>query len=240
MQRSHIALTTLASACLALSAAAGPEWVEKNDAGESPRNAQNTNGDFKQIDGIRGTLGTFFEGGNDQVDMYYIRITDPDNFTLSTNEEFNRGESNFDTRLWLFEIGTFGRGGPLAFGLLANDDVRGFEDGSSFLRPVSDDDSGARVREGGLYLIAISNGDNMPFSEGGDMFFFANPFEVSGPDGQGGNAPFLGWRGEGEGQEGIREYRIGITGATFANLPAPGAFVTLVAAGLIARGRRRN
>lgn len=247
MKRSLVfSLAALVAAATALASAAqidGPEWVEgggnQGDAGSGPGDAQNTTGKGAMM-GISGNLGTALDGATDFEDMFWIFIDDPEAFLASTSIEFN-GFAQFDSQLWLFQPVTFGQGGGTqALGLLGNDEAQGFEEGASRLLQNSDDDSGAFVAERGLYLLAITRFDNDPFSSNGLIFNQIDRFEISGPDGSGGQSPFLGWTGEGEGGQGGSDYRIRLGGVTFANLPAPGALGLLGLAAALGGRRRRG
>lgn len=203
----------------------GPEWVEEGDAGSLPGGAQNTTGEGP-MGAIRGTVGVGF-GAPDEVDMYWIRIDSPGQFSART---LSPGFSQFDSQLWLFRAN--------GLGLLANDEAPGAEDGESLLLPLSDDGTSVRVDRPGIYLLAITIFNNDPFSEGGLIFFQGSRTEISGPDGQGGGFPIRGWSGNGGDGSGQLEYRIALTGVTFANLPAPGALAVFGLAGLMRRRRR--
>jgi hypothetical protein len=66
----------------------------------------------------------------------------------------------------------------------------------STLGNAATDDSGAIIEEAGLYLLAITVSPQDPKSDGGIIFFFEEPDEVSGNDGPGGMLPISAW-GEG-------------------------------------------
>ncbi|MHC4349791.1 MAG: hypothetical protein ACYS15_14830 [Planctomycetota bacterium] len=66
----------------------------------------------------------------------------------------------------------------------------------STLRNEATDGSGAIIEEAGLYLLAITVSPQDPASDGGIIFFFGEPDEISGPDGPGGMQPIAAW-GEG-------------------------------------------
>ena len=66
----------------------------------------------------------------------------------------------------------------------------------STLGNAATDGSGAVIESPGLYLLAITVSPQDPASDGGVMFFFEDPDEVSGPDGPGGMLPISAW-GEG-------------------------------------------
>lgn len=232
-------LGAIAALMLGSLAAAGPEWVERMDAGGLPGSAQNTMGEGP-LDQLTGGLspGLF---GRDTEDMYFIRVTDPENFSAQT---IGGGMASFDSQLWIFRIVLGARGHIFGLGLLANDDVDDGISGSRIL-PDSTDDSGARLTEKGLYLIAITRFDNDPFSDKGEqgrIFFQEFRTEISGPDGKGGQLPIITrWSGEGGGFEGDDgRYSIVLTGVEFAFIPAPGALGLLAMAGLPGSRRRRR
>lgn len=202
-----------------------PEWVEEGDAGSLPGGAQNTTGEGP-LGALRGMLGIGF-GQPDAEDMYWIRIDNPSQFSART---LSPGFAQFDSQLWLFRAN--------GLGLLANDDAPDSESGESLLLPLANDGTNARVDRPGLYLLAITIFNNDPFSKGGPIFTQDLRTEISGPDGPGGSLRIIGWsdnRGEGSGQ---LEYRIMLTGASFANLPAPGVLGVFALAGLMKRRRR--
>jgi hypothetical protein len=66
----------------------------------------------------------------------------------------------------------------------------------STLGNAATDGSGAIIESPGLYLLAITVSPQDPASDGGIIFFFEEPDEVSGPDGPGGTLPISAW-GEG-------------------------------------------
>ena len=101
------------------------------------------------------------------------------------------------------------------------------------LRNVSTDGTNIQVTEG-LHIIAVSYSPNDPFSNGsglrgetgGNIFNFEDQFEVSGPDGPGGDGALAGWTrpaprepGPDSGQFGF--YNIALQGVGFAQPPVP-------------------
>jgi hypothetical protein len=231
--------SVLMAAGLAVGASAsGPEWVEGGDAGRLPNNAQNTTGEGPML-GVRGTLGGTGLG-LDEVDMYFINIVDPKNFRVTTWNELG-GFSEFNSHLWLFRVVSDfnGRGGLFGLGLLSNDDISGDGgEGASLIGQFSNDDSGAFVDQPGLYLLAITFSGDDALSNGKSIYNFDSRFEVSGPDGPGGQSPINGWTGSGGGDGELR-YRVDLRGVEFANVPAPGA-LALVALAPFAGARRRR
>jgi len=240
----HRALCIFTITALALPAAAqgvrGPEWVEGSrrtgDAGSLPQDAQNTQGTGPMM-GIQGQLELGFNGPGDFEDMYRITIEDPDAFAVEVL--FGKGGANFDTSLWLFQEITFGKGGPFALGLLANQDLGPNELGSGF-QNFATDGTENMVQEPGIYWLAITRQGNVPQSDGEIFFFNAkSPFEVSGNDGQGGPFPISGWSGDDGLQPGVASYRIELHGTGFADVPAPGV-IPAIALGALGFSRRRR
>jgi hypothetical protein len=66
----------------------------------------------------------------------------------------------------------------------------------STLENEATDDTEARIESPGLYLLTITVSPQDPVSDSGIIFFFGEPYEVSGPDGPGGEDPISNW-GEG-------------------------------------------
>jgi len=178
---------------------AGPEWVEQDDAGRLPGDAQSTVGSGS-VSKIRGTLtGNPLVNGvlgeSDFHDMYVIFIADPVNFTAQT-VVLPDGPTEFDSRLFLFRLD--------GNGLLGNDDTVILEipsfggppvaDGS-FLTNAATDGSGVVVTEPGLYVLAVTNFAEFPTSGEFNqrIFEFDLSFEISGPDGPGGGNPITNW-----------------------------------------------
>jgi uncharacterized protein (TIGR03382 family) len=203
-------------------AVAGPDWVEHNEAGSTLPTAEPTIG-VGSINTISGTLN----GGElvpDFEDMYLIRILDPLNFSMSVIS------ANFDAQLFLFNVTLPGE----AFGLLANDN--GPNSNMPFLTSLATDGTGSKVSFAGVYAVAISASGRVPVSRTGPIFFFANPTEISGPDGIGGINPHEDWTGPGVGGS----YAISCTGVGFYETPAPGTGAVLAVGGLLAARRRRR
>lgn len=218
----------LALVCAPGVALAGPDWVEIGDAGPSPRFAQVPTGlsPNSQLSFISGTLSGAADGadGNgDFEDMYYIRVNDPAAFSIRT------GTANFPSALWLFNI-TVNFEAP---GLLAN---TGEGPGSPQPRlvSVSNDGTGVKLTEPGDYLIAITGAGRVPVSRRGEIFSFASPFEVSGPDGPGGLNPFQNWSGATL----SGSYTMALTGVQTPTVPAPASAMVLAVAALGLRRRR--
>jgi hypothetical protein len=204
---------------------AGPEWLEGQlDAGGLPSTAQDTSG-TGTLKKITGSVGGDLLAGFDLEDMYYIQITDPENFVATTTfnpeEPDNPGFSEFDTRLWLIDARNVE---VLGLGLLANDSfftALGGNVGSlgdSVLLPNATDRTRQSIPGPGLYLLAVSFDGRFCSSEGGPMFAFDDgPNEISGPDGAGGGLPITEW----DSIIGLRsgaggQYSIALFGAEFA------------------------
>lgn len=163
---------------------------------------------------------------DDFQDVYLIFICDPLAFRATTLPGFN-GLASFDSSLWLFSID--GRG------LIANLDA-GPGEPHSFMLNEATDSTGAQVVVPGLYYLAISGAGSVAVSDPGalDIFDFAVPGEVSGPDGPGGTHPITGWSGPGQ----WGHYEIALQGVCTI-VPAPGAVGLLGSFGLLALRRRR-
>lgn len=189
-----ITSATVAMGLVSQLALAGPEWVEQGDAGSLPQGAQTTTG-TGSVTKIRGSLvgdtgASIGPAPSDFHDMYVINIADPANFTATTVVRPD-GPTEFDTRLFLFQLnGT---------GLLGNNDtfIIGLGKGGgagSILTNSSTDGTNVVITEPGLYLLAITNVAEQPYSGDFDFIFnFASSFEISGPDGPGGGSPIVNW-----------------------------------------------
>lgn len=212
------------------SAFAGPEWVERNDAGSLYGNAQSTLGSG-QLGRITGSLdGTSnpgfrkFRGPSDTEDMFLITVTDPSSFTMTVSG------ANFDPQIFIFNVTLPGE----AFGLLANDDTSSRM--LPFIGQFSTDGSGAQINLPGVYAIAISGTGRNPVAFNNNLLFnYTSSTEVSGPDGPGGFLPHAGWIGDGP----TGDYMIDFTGAGFYDVPAPGAIGLLTISIFSMRRRRR-
>lgn len=211
-----------------LSAAAGPEWDEGEggggEAGSVPASAEAVTG-TGTITKISGRLNgngliTGGAGVGDFQDMYLIRIVDPVNFRATTLQAF-QGFADFDAQLFLFQPD-----GPDAFARLANQDATmGTTD--PLLLPFANDGTGAQISSPGLYYLAISGRPSQPLGASGPMFQFDMTTEVSGPDGNGGFDPIIGWSGPGEtGRyeiivEGVEGIPVGKLGCDPADIAPP-------------------
>lgn len=203
-------------------AAAGPDWVEQGEAGSTLPTAQPTLG-IGMINSISGRLS-----GNGVVgdfeDMYLIRVVDPLNFSMTVVG------AEFDAQIFVFNVTLPGE----AFGLLANDNTS--QGNLPRVTAFATDDTGAQLKFPGIYAVAISGAGRVPISRSGPIFFFGNPTEISGPDGQGGRNPHEGWTGDGL----IGDYEIRTVGVSFYDTPAPGSGVTLTIGAVFAARRRRR
>lgn len=207
---------------------AGPDWVERGDAGSNPEGAQRTVG----TGDLRSISGTLSEGLTepDYEDLYYIQVLNPTGF------RFDLTHAAFDTQVFIFEIR--GYSDRFAFGLLGNDDglVRGEPVKGSLIDGPANDGSGARITRPGLYLLAITGYGRDPFGYGGPIYKIANRTEISGPDGYGGSDPLEGWYGRGE----VGSYRIALEGIGFSEVPSPSWVGLGLASGLFFCRRRRG
>ena len=186
---------------------AGPDWVEDNDAGQSPPSAQKPTG-TGSMSTISGSLAAVnvAAGPGDFVDMYQIYIADPAGFsaqTIQLTPGSPPGFAAFDSQLWLFDHN--------GFGILANDDAVVGQTGSRIAPPATDATN--QVIPGpGVYYLAISAFDADPLSGTGELIFSQEArTEVSGPDGPGGSLTVRNWGTSPQGGM----YLIGMTGVKF-------------------------
>lgn len=206
-------------------AMAGPDWVERVDAGSVLSAAQFTLGEGS-IRTIQGTLsGSLLRPGADFQDMYIIRVAQPATFSFSLSS------ANFDSALYLFNITEANE----AFGLLGADDVG--ENQGAVLTGIATDGSGAQLTNPGIYALVITFSGNRAQSRTGDIFQFETSTEITGPDGPGGTNPHEGWANNGGFTGG--EYIIDVVGVEFAALPSPGGVMVAGIAGLFASRRWR-
>lgn len=221
---SLLAAATALTATSALGAIQGPNHEEDDDAGSTVNTAKKLTGSG-QLSSINGVLTGDNRGEGDYQDVYEVFISDPVAFRLN----FVPTEGGFDTMLWLF--GEDGRG------LLGNNDshIDGEPTPLSFLGNQSSDGSFQLVNPG-RYYIAISGFNSQPVSKAGSIFNFGDdPFAVYGAQGQGANAPQIGWTQNGD----TGSYFLHLEGVEFIPIPAPGALALLGLAGLRSRRRRR-
>lgn len=223
------ALAVAASA--ASLALAGPEWTEMGDAGDATTSAQSPiNAGGGPLAGVKGMLEgpPPPRGIGDFEDVYRIIIKDFENFSAFVVSN-DSGVPTFDTQLFLFD--------EFGLGILGNDDISGGSpNGESGFFNTSTDGSGDAVVGNGIYFLAISGAGNDPLNAFGQpIFAFATPGEVSGADGSTAPPELFGWSGSGV----IGEYTIQLTGASYFDIPAPGAAGLFALAGLTASRRRR-
>ncbi|MDG2201531.1 MAG: DVUA0089 family protein [Phycisphaerales bacterium] len=221
---SLLAAATALTATTALGAIQGPNHEEDDDAGSNVNNAKKLTG-AGALNTITGALTGSNRGEGDFQDVYEVYISNPEIFRL----QFAPTDGGFNTMLWLFD--QEGRG------LLGNDNS--FIDGEptplSFLGNSSTDGSFQLVNPG-RYYIAISGFNSQPVSAQGSIFNLGDDlFGVYGAQGQGANAPQIGWTQDGD----IGSYFLHLDGVEFIPLPAPGALALLGLAGLRSRRRRR-
>jgi hypothetical protein len=205
-------------------ALAGPDWVERGDAGSTLRSAQVTAG-LGTIRSIIGTLSPADRGQGDMEDLYIIRIAEPATFSFSISS------ADFSPSLYLFNISLAGE----AFGLLGK---RGDGAGSFAMGGVATDGTGAQVTQPGLYMLCVTYSGNAPRSRTGNIFNFANEGETSGADGAGGINPLEQWVPGSPLVGG--SYDIDMTGVEFADIPSPGSAALVCGAGVLLLRRRRE
>jgi hypothetical protein len=204
-------LAVLAGAALATHVKADV-WTESGDAGGvMPGQVTVGGGRLTSIVGeLRGTNDEVF----DFEDMYQIYIDEPTNFSATTV-----GGADFDTQLFLFN--------ELGIGIAHNDDS------ASTLRSTL---SSQFILEPGMYTIAVTGYNRDPVSASG-LIWQNSPFGTErAADGPGAADPVNGWTGTGA----SGEYSIAITGATFANIPTPGAMALLGLGSVMAIKRKRK
>ncbi len=209
-------------------ALAGPDWIETEDAGSFVRTAQRVLG-TGELRSIQGTLGQSLTDP-DLVDMFLIRVLNPTRFRFDTTA------ADFDTQLFIFTV-VEGKGGLDGYGLLGNDDaiVQQQRVIGSLIDGPANDGSGARIYEPGIYALAICGRGRVPTANQKEIFFFADPTEISGPDGPAGKLIHDGWDGLGA----VGRYRILVEGVGYFDVPAPGAVTPLALCALAALRRRR-
>lgn len=225
---SRLILGAVALLVTAGAAGAGPDWIERGDAGSTLDTAQAPirPDDFAVLSTITGSLtGPGADrGGGDFEDLYIIAITDPGTFYITLiNADFN-------PQFFLFNITLANQ----AYGLLANDDASLLSN-LPVLTPMATDATGVVITAPGDYLLAITGFGNQPRSITGHIFNQATPTEISGPDGPGGFNPLRDWTGGGE----WGNYNFALEGTDFPRTPAPGAAALLMLGGLSATRRRR-
>ncbi len=180
-------------------------WSEVGDAGELAGTAQAVTGS--------GPLSTILGNlGENDVDMYQIRIDDPSQFLAQHTSTFN-----FDSQVWLFNMdGT---------GVAFNDDTNGLRGQIS-----------APAIAAGNYLLAISGWDRDAVDSNGAALWLDTPFNNQrAPDGPAAANPVAGWSG---GVASRGNYVIAVRGGSF--VPAPGALALAGLGGALVGRRRRK
>lgn len=220
-------LAGLAMLGLGATALAGPDWVEKGDAGSTLGTAQvpvAPGAGVLTLRTISGSLQGSRGGSSDFEDLYYFRVTNASGFRIRPIT------SNFNAVLYLFNVTVNFEG----LGLLANDN----ENVESFLPqllPAATDGTGVLLTTPGNYVLAIAGSGRVPVSRTGAIFNFASPTEISGPDGPGGLNPLQGWTGDGA----TGDYSLSVEQGGFPTIPAPGALALLAAVATGSLRRRR-
>jgi hypothetical protein len=204
------ALAVVALHTLAPRVSADQILTEGADVGQLPATAllDARGGPLSQI---KGTLSSAAD-----VDMYYIFITDPANFSARTT---GQPGTLLDSQLYLFS----GDG----FGVAANDNA-------ALLNPRSSIEGVAGL-QAGIYLLAISSFNSDPVAPGGLRLFPDAATGVVGPTGPGGGLALTGWTGGGSG---AGTYTIALTGTSLVPEPGSWALFGLGAAVLAGCGLR--
>ncbi len=191
------------------SAAQAQTWIEIPDA---PAAAPFT---AQMTVGV-GPLTTIRGGGDfagDSVDAYCIHIFDVGAFSATTV-----GGTTQDTQIWLFR--------PDGMGVSFNDDSTGLQSTVT----------GAFVPGPGLYILAVSPYDADALDGAGAALWLDTPFGTErAPDGPGAGGPVMAWSAGPT----LIPYSISLTGATYCEVPAPGALALMGLGGLVAARRRR-
>jgi MYXO-CTERM domain-containing protein len=165
------------------------------------------------VGALTAITGGGIAGAADFSDAYCISISDVASFSATTV-----GGTSQDTQLWLFTMG--------GMGVTFNDDSSGLQSTIT----------GAFVSGPGDYILAVSTYDYDANSAGGAIWL-DTPFGTQrAPDGPGAASPVSGWSG---GAAALTTYRIALTGASYCEVPAPGALALLGLGGLVAARRRR-
>lgn len=209
--------------CAPVAALAGPDWIERGDAGSTRDNAQFVTG-IGAPTTISGSLSSNLLG-EDYEDLYVIRIEYPTTFS------FTMGPATFDSQLYLFAISD----GFDFYGMLSNDDESAISTAAAIDQSFATDGTGSHVIYKGLYCLAITTSGRYPVSPSGAIFYQATNTEISGPDGPGRYGALSGWEGPG----GSGSYLIELDGIGYADIPTPGV-ISVFAAGTLAMLRRRR
>lgn len=197
--RMSLVVRALAPALIAAGASAGPDWTEIPDAGKLNPQIIALPVQPKSIFGM--LTGLDADGGLDVADTYDLFIENSEEVIIKTGGgsllvtlepgEGERGQTDFNTALWLFRLDDTG--------LLANRDAGPGQVFSRIL-PIATDGTGARIPGPGRYILAVSYDDVAPITGAGlPIFNFSNApgaTQVSGPDGAGGSQPYASWANE--------------------------------------------
>jgi Bacterial Ig domain len=162
--------TALAALALLLTAPAAGASVEEGDAGDLPATAQDLS--TESVDRIEGVLAD----GSD-IDMYRLCVSGGGGFSASAV-----GGTAVDTQLFLFDAD--GRG------VYANDDDRE----GVVLQSRLPSGHALTPRVQGEYLLAVGAYNFDPQSANG--LIFPDVSGVTGPTGEGGGDPVIGWGGK--------------------------------------------
>lgn len=202
---------------LAFAAVASADiWTEVDDAPDSPSPGQPTLGVGPLTD-IFGTLGSGIVVAD--VDMYCVRVTDPTAFGAIVDS------ADFDSQLFMFDIG--------GFGVNHNDDNVGLLSGLYSLGPAAGTPAPIPLVAGAMYGLAISSYDVDPVDAAGGFMWADSPFgDQTAPELSPG--PLGGWSGDG----GEGAYHIRLVGATFCDVPEPASLSLLALGGLMLIRRR--
>lgn len=215
-------LCALAGTVALSGAAFGQTWNEIPDAGGlAPGQATVGVGILAHIVGELTGAGFVVE---DYEDAYCIQITDPANFLASTSAA-NGGAASFDTQLFLFDMN--------GVGIVHNDDTA---PGNVGLQSTITSLFTANLQPG-MYMLAISGYNNDPLNAAGSAIWANSPFGAERtPDGPGAPGPVAGWSST---TGAIGTYDIILRGASFCEVPTPGALALLGMGGLLVGRRRR-
>jgi hypothetical protein len=192
MRRATTAALTLGGAFLAAAPAMAQSWAEVGDAGQTPGNAQITEDAVVTLTSITGTFG-----GTNGVDVFAIRVVDPDTFNASIV-----GGATRDSRLFLFN-----NDGELQ---VWNDDFGG---------TTQSEITSQGVFEAGIYYLALTVIGQEPINANTDVLSTSDTWP--GPDadqfrGVLSLGPWAGWTNPGLGTSGTEAFTITLVGAEFA------------------------
>lgn len=138
------------------------KWAEINDASSFPDEQAQTTRGKGQLPFILGSTNAM---NGDLRDAYCIKITDPANFSVTTDANTDgNAKADFDSRLFLFDK----RGKPLLF----NDDTQpSASPYASTLTPVSNDGTGFILSQEGEYILVIAGFPDDPMDSIGNNLF---------------------------------------------------------------------